>query len=171
MSTPTIGEAGRMLRSRVTTASDLLAAVLELAHRTEAQLHAYLTIDREGAAEAAARADADLADGIDRMFGNPGTVEQGFLDALGDFPQFRYYTALQETIAVAVADAGARGEVREYGTIANSPTALRRLVSKLERDGRDPLAPELALDYQVRRRESALHVPLDEMEVVVDVAR
>ena len=43
----------------------------------------------------------------------------------------------KETIAVAVADAGARGEVREYGTIANSPTALRRLVSKLEQDGRE----------------------------------
>ena len=53
-----------------------------------------------------------LADGIDVMFGNPGTVEQGFLDALGDFPQFRYYTALQETIAVAMGDGYARATRR-----------------------------------------------------------
>ncbi|MEA2685918.1 MAG: benzoylformate decarboxylase, partial [Actinomycetota bacterium] len=27
-------------------------------------------------------------DGITHMFGNPGTVEQGFLDSLEDFPDF-----------------------------------------------------------------------------------
>ena len=41
-----------------------------------------------------------LADGITYMFGNPGTVEQGFLDALGEYPELRYITTLQETIAV-----------------------------------------------------------------------
>ena len=30
-----------------------------------------------------------LADGIQYMFGNPGTVEQGFLDALSDYPDFQ----------------------------------------------------------------------------------
>ncbi len=49
-----------------------------------------------------------LADGITYMFGNPGTVEQGFLDAVEDFPEFRYILTLQETIAVAVADGYAR---------------------------------------------------------------
>jgi aspartyl-tRNA(Asn)/glutamyl-tRNA(Gln) amidotransferase subunit A len=63
---PTIAEAGRRLRSGETTATELLATALERAHRTEAQLHAYLTIDREGASQAAAQADADLADGVDR---------------------------------------------------------------------------------------------------------
>ena len=43
----------------------------------------------------------------------------------------------KETIAVAVADAGARGEIREHGTIANSPAALKRLLGKLARDGRE----------------------------------
>lgn len=37
----------------------------------------------------------------------------------------------KETISVALADGGARGTVREYGRIANTPTALKRLVSKL----------------------------------------
>src|SRR4051794_27611023 len=52
------------------------------------------------------------ADGIRYMFGNPGTVEQGFLDALLDVPELTYVTALQETIAVAMADAYARATVR-----------------------------------------------------------
>ena len=49
-----------------------------------------------------------LADGIKYMFGNPGTVEQGFLDAIEKYPQFEYITTLQETIAVAIADGYAR---------------------------------------------------------------
>ena len=54
-----------MLRAGETTASALLEAALDTASRTEAELHAFLTIDAEGAREAAAQADADLADGID----------------------------------------------------------------------------------------------------------
>ncbi|MHB8621265.1 MAG: thiamine pyrophosphate-binding protein, partial [Chloroflexota bacterium] len=49
-----------------------------------------------------------LADGIRFMFGNPGTVEQGFLDSLSSYPDVRYILTLQETIAVAVADGYAR---------------------------------------------------------------
>ncbi|MFI7603463.1 thiamine pyrophosphate-binding protein [Actinoplanes sp. NPDC049681] len=49
-----------------------------------------------------------LADGITHMFGNPGTVEQGFLDALESFPDFHYILALQETVAAGVADGYAR---------------------------------------------------------------
>ncbi|GGC71154.1 hypothetical protein GCM10011504_56110 [Siccirubricoccus deserti] len=37
----------------------------------------------------------------------------------------------KETIAVALAATGKRGEVRDYGTIANMPTALKALASKL----------------------------------------
>lgn len=49
-----------------------------------------------------------MADGIYHMFGNPGTVEQGFLHALEAYPDFHYYLTLQETIAVAMADGMAR---------------------------------------------------------------
>ncbi|MFC4589462.1 thiamine pyrophosphate-binding protein [Sphaerisporangium corydalis] len=49
-----------------------------------------------------------LADGITHMFGNPGTVEQGFLDALEKYDDFRYILTLQETVAVGVADGYAR---------------------------------------------------------------
>ena len=49
-----------------------------------------------------------LADDIRYMFGNPGTVEQGFLDALGDYPAMHYILTLQETVAVMAADGYAR---------------------------------------------------------------
>jgi benzoylformate decarboxylase len=48
------------------------------------------------------------ADGITRMFGNPGTVEQGLLDELESVPDFEYVLALQEAVAVGIADGYAR---------------------------------------------------------------
>jgi thiamine pyrophosphate-dependent acetolactate synthase large subunit-like protein len=53
-----------------------------------------------------------LADGIRYMFGNPGTVEQGFLDALADYPELRYILTLQESVAVTIADGYARATQR-----------------------------------------------------------
>lgn len=58
-----------------------------------------------------------LADGITHMFGNPGTVEQGFLDALEEYPDFRYILALQETVAAGIADG--------YCRATGSPTVLQ----------------------------------------------
>ncbi len=61
-----IAEAGEKLRSGEVASSDLVEAVIKRAHLTEAQLHAFLTLDSEGAREAAASADDDLAKGKDR---------------------------------------------------------------------------------------------------------
>ncbi len=49
-----------------------------------------------------------VADGVEYMFGNPGTVEQGFLDALSNVPELKYILTLQESIAVLCADGYAR---------------------------------------------------------------
>ena len=49
-----------------------------------------------------------LADGMNHMFGNPGTVEQGFLDDLSKYPEMKYILTLQETIAVMAGDGYAR---------------------------------------------------------------
>jgi len=49
------------------------------------------------------------ADGFEYMFGNPGTVEEGFLDALWEFKEeLKYILTLQESIAVMAADGYAR---------------------------------------------------------------
>jgi aspartyl-tRNA(Asn)/glutamyl-tRNA(Gln) amidotransferase subunit A len=60
-----VSHAAKALRDGSIKAVELLDGVLKVASDTEAQLHAYLNIDRDGAREAAAKADADFADGID----------------------------------------------------------------------------------------------------------
>jgi aspartyl-tRNA(Asn)/glutamyl-tRNA(Gln) amidotransferase subunit A len=60
-----IAQAGAALRAGTLSAADLLSAVRRRAGATEAQLHAYLTLDREGAEAAAAATDAALASGRD----------------------------------------------------------------------------------------------------------
>jgi thiamine pyrophosphate-dependent acetolactate synthase large subunit-like protein len=49
-----------------------------------------------------------MADGVRRIFGNPGTTEQGFMDALRDYPQMEFMLALHEGVAVCMADSFAR---------------------------------------------------------------
>lgn len=56
-------------------------------------------------------------DGIRYIFGNPGTTEQGFLDALSDYPEIEYIFALQETIAVGAADG--------YARVTKKPTVVQ----------------------------------------------
>ncbi|MCW2667130.1 MAG: thiamine pyrophosphate TPP-binding protein [Frankiales bacterium] len=53
-----------------------------------------------------------LADGITHVFGNPGTVEQGFLDVLEQYPELTYVLTLQETVAAGIADGYARATKR-----------------------------------------------------------
>src|SRR5271157_2998274 len=53
-----------------------------------------------------------LADGMEYMFGNPGTVEQGFLDALRAYPRMKYILALQESVALMIGDGYARATRR-----------------------------------------------------------
>lgn len=48
------------------------------------------------------------ADGVEYVFGNPGTVEEGLLDALNTTSGITYVLALQETVALAMADGYAR---------------------------------------------------------------
>jgi aspartyl-tRNA(Asn)/glutamyl-tRNA(Gln) amidotransferase subunit A len=61
----TITQAGARLRSGDLTATELLAAVRRRASMTEASLHAFLTLDSDGAAASAAAADAAFGRGDD----------------------------------------------------------------------------------------------------------
>ncbi len=62
----TIAAAGAGLRSGEFTSQDLLDAVTKRASATEAHLHAYLTLDHDGARAAAVAADASFAAGQDK---------------------------------------------------------------------------------------------------------
>ena len=61
----TIAGAGAGLRSGDFTSEDLLDAVTKRASATEAHLHAYLTLDHDGARAAAKAADDSFAAGED----------------------------------------------------------------------------------------------------------
>ena len=45
-----------------------------------------------------------VAEGVQHVFGNPGTSEQPFMDLLQDYPQLQYVLALHEAVAVGMAD-------------------------------------------------------------------
>ncbi|REK39531.1 MAG: Asp-tRNA(Asn)/Glu-tRNA(Gln) amidotransferase subunit GatA [Actinobacteria bacterium] len=66
MSAQTIAEAQTGLRDGSLTSRMLVEHALKVAADTEAQIHAYLTIDRAGALEAAEKADEDFSRGQDR---------------------------------------------------------------------------------------------------------
>jgi benzoylformate decarboxylase len=62
----------------------------------------------------AARRLIELAqsEGVDRVFGNPGTTELPFMDQLARVPEFHYYLGLHEGTAVSMADGYARATGR-----------------------------------------------------------
>lgn len=82
-----------------------------------------------------------LANGIDHMFGNPGTVEQGFLDALEDLPEMKYVLTLQESIAVLCADGFARARFKPALVQIHSSPGLGNAIGNLYQayKGQSPL--------------------------------
>ena len=48
------------------------------------------------------------AEGVEFIFGNPGTSEGPIIDLLGDYPELRYVLALQESVAVGMGESYAR---------------------------------------------------------------
>ena len=53
-----------------------------------------------------------LEEGVDYVFGNPGTTELPLIDALTDYPGVEYILALHEAVAVSMADAYAQSTGR-----------------------------------------------------------
>jgi benzoylformate decarboxylase len=81
------------------------------------------------------------AEGIRYVFGNPGTVEQGFLDALEDNHDVEYVLAWQESVAVAMADGHARATGRPAFVQLHSGVGLGNAIGMLyqARRGNSPL--------------------------------
>ncbi|MET3616353.1 thiamine pyrophosphate-dependent acetolactate synthase large subunit-like protein, partial [Rhizobium aquaticum] len=52
------------------------------------------------------------SEGVEYIFGNPGTTELPLMDALLDTPDIKYILALQEASAVAMADGYAQAARR-----------------------------------------------------------
>jgi benzoylformate decarboxylase len=82
-----------------------------------------------------------LIDGFHYMFGNPGTVEQGFLDALSNYPTLKYILTLQETVAVMAADGYARATQKPALVQIHSTPGLGNAIGALyqAKRGHSPL--------------------------------
>ena len=72
-----------------------------------------------------------LADGVEYIFGNPGTVEQGLIDALADYPELKYVLTLQESVAVMTADGYARATQRPTVVQIHSAPGLGNAVGAM----------------------------------------
>ncbi|MFZ4524588.1 MAG: thiamine pyrophosphate-binding protein [Chlorobium sp.] len=118
-----------------------------------------------------------IADGFTYMFGNPGTVEQGFLDALADYPQLRYILSLQESVAVMMADGYARAtkkpalvQLHSSPGIGNAVGALyqaKRGHAPLVCIGGDAGVKYLNMDAQMAADLSAIMEPVTKYSTVV----
>jgi thiamine pyrophosphate-dependent acetolactate synthase large subunit-like protein len=82
-----------------------------------------------------------LADGIHYMFGNPGTSEEGFLDALSQYPELKYILTLQESVAVMAADGYARATKKPALVQIHSTPGLGNAIGALyqAKRGHSPL--------------------------------
>jgi thiamine pyrophosphate-dependent acetolactate synthase large subunit-like protein len=117
------------------------------------------------------------ADGMHYMFGNPGTVEQGFLDALWQCPDIKYILTLQESVAVMMADGYARATqkptlVQLHSTpgVGNAVGALyqaKRGHSPLVVIGGDAGIQYLGMDAQMAGDLTAFVEPVTKWSTVV----
>lgn len=82
-----------------------------------------------------------VAEGAKYLFGNPGTVEEGFLDAMRTVPGLEYILCLQESVAVAMADGHARATQRPAFVQLHSSVGLGNGIGMLyqARRGNSPL--------------------------------
>ena len=53
-----------------------------------------------------------IANGVEYIFGNPGSTELGLMDALHDYPQVKYVLGLHEAVVIGMADGYARATQR-----------------------------------------------------------
>lgn len=81
------------------------------------------------------------AEGTQYLFGNPGTVEEGFLDAMRAVPSLQYILGLHESVAVAIADGHARATKRPAFVQLHSSVGLGNGIGMLyqAKRGNSPL--------------------------------
>ncbi len=118
-----------------------------------------------------------VADGFRYMFGNPGTVEQGFLEALESYPQLKYVLTLQESVAVMTADGYARAtqkpalvQIHSTPGLGNSIGALyqaKRGHSPLVVIGGDAGVKYLGMDAQMAGDLTAMAEPVTKWSMMV----
>ena len=71
------------------------------------------------------------AEGVEYIFGNPGTSESAIMDALEGYPDFKYVLVMQEGVAMGMADAYARATGRPSFLNLHIETGLANAISLL----------------------------------------
>ncbi|MBI5521294.1 MAG: thiamine pyrophosphate-binding protein [Desulfarculus sp.] len=81
------------------------------------------------------------ADQVSLVFGNPGTSEEGLLNAMQDFPDIAYIMSLQESVALAMADGYCRAGQRAGVVLLHSGVGLGNAVGLMyqAKRGHSPL--------------------------------
>ena len=100
-----------------------------------------------------------VAEGVEYLFGNPGTTELPLIDALEDYPSIRYVLALQEAAAVSMADAWAQAAGRTGVANLHVGPGLGNAMGSLYNawEGRTPLVVTAGQqDTRYRLREPVL---------------
>ncbi len=122
--------------------------------------------------------EALIAEGVQYIFGNPGTTESPLIDSLIDYPQLQYILALHESVAVIMADAYAQVSgkvgVASLHTAPGLGNGLGAVYNAWE--GGSPLIVTAgALDNRLRLREPllghdlvAMAAPLTKWSVQID---
>ncbi|MBI4641475.1 MAG: thiamine pyrophosphate-binding protein, partial [Candidatus Tectomicrobia bacterium] len=72
-----------------------------------------------------------VAEGVEYVFGNPGTSETPFMDALEDYPQLQYILALQEGSVIGMADGYARASGKPGFANVHIAAGLANAISML----------------------------------------
>ena len=100
-----------------------------------------------------------VAEGVEYLFGNPGTTELPLIDALEDYPSIRYVLTLQEAVAVSMADAWAQASGRTGVANLHVGPGLGNAMGSLYNawEGRTPLVVTAGQqDTRYRLREPVL---------------
>ncbi len=81
------------------------------------------------------------AEGVEYIFGNPGTTETPLMDALEDYPEIKYMLTVQEGVAMGMADAYSRALGQPSFVNLHIETGLANGISLLQNayDGGSPI--------------------------------
>ena len=104
--------------------------------------------------------------GVEYVFGNPGTTEIPILDTLARFPEIRYVLALHESVAAAMADGYARASGRPSVANVHTTPGVANSLGMLFNARRDGVPLVLLAGQQAARfllREPMLSADLVQM--------
>ena len=91
------------------------------------------------------------AEGVEHIFGNPGTSEAPIMDMLGDYPELKYFLTLQESVAMGMGEAYARATEKPSLVMLHVDSGLANGIA-LMLDALNTLGPGNSFRHLLRDR-------------------